>query len=121
RARDPRYMGAVEASIALDTCLPDEDPFASRLSAETPRLKSYAARLMPSTEVDDLVQDTLARAWRYRATFDADKEIGPWLRTTALRLALDARARRGREPSTTSLEEEPEARAPVAGEVQEDV
>jgi RNA polymerase sigma-70 factor (ECF subfamily) len=111
----------VEASIALDTGLPDDDPFASRLAAETPRLKSYAARLMPSMEVDDLVQETLTRAWRYRSAFDAEKELGPWLRTTALRLALDSRARRGREPSTISLEEEPAARAPVASEEQEDV
>jgi len=76
---------------------------------------------MPSMEVDDLVQETLERAWRYRSSFDADKEVGPWLRTTALRLALDSRARRGREPLIGALEEEPAARTPSASDEQENV
>jgi RNA polymerase sigma-70 factor (ECF subfamily) len=111
----------VEASIALGPGSTDEDPFAGRLAAETPRLRSHAARLMPSTDVDDLVQETLARAWRYRSAFDADKELGPWLRATATRVAIDLRARRGREPVVGELEEEPVAQAPSAADEHEHV
>jgi RNA polymerase sigma-70 factor (ECF subfamily) len=88
----------------------EEDPFAVSLSAEAPRVRSYLARLIPRTEVDDLVQETLTRAWRYRAGFDSGKELGPWLRATALRVALDHRARKQREPATAGLEQEPVAR-----------
>jgi RNA polymerase sigma-70 factor (ECF subfamily) len=111
----------VEASIALDSGAADEDPFAGRLAAETPRLRSYAARLIPRTDVDDLVQETLSRAWRYRSAFQADKELGPWLRATAVRVAHDLRARRGREPVVGELDEKTVAHVPATADEHEHV
>jgi RNA polymerase sigma-70 factor (ECF subfamily) len=105
----------------LDSGSTDGDPFVHRLAAETPRLRSHAARLIARADVDDLVQETLARAWRYRTAFDADKELGPWLRATATRVAQDLRARRGRDPVIGDLTEEPAARAPAAIEEHEHV
>ena len=109
----------MDAGIAVVDGRADEDPFAASLAAETPRVRSYIARLIPRTEVDDLVQETLTRAWRYRAGFDSDKEIGPWLRATALRVALDHRARRQREPALTELVQEPAARPAASSEEHE--
>jgi RNA polymerase sigma-70 factor (ECF subfamily) len=111
----------VDAGIALADGAAEEDPFAVSLAAETPRLRSYLARLIPRTDVDDLVQETLTRAWRYRSGFDAGKEIGPWLRATGLRVALDHRARKQREPATAGLEEEPAARPSYTGDEHEEV
>ncbi len=99
----------------------EEDPFAVSLAAESPRVRSYLARLIPRTEVDDLVQETLTRAWRYRSGFDSGKELGPWLRATALRVALDHRARKQREPLTAALEQEPVARPAESSEEHEEI
>jgi RNA polymerase sigma-70 factor (ECF subfamily) len=102
----------VDAGVArLQDGMAEGDPFAAGLAAETPRVRSYLARLIPRMEVDDLVQETLTRAWRYRSAFDSGKELGPWLRATALRVALDHRARKQREPATAGLEQDPVAPA----------
>ena len=46
----------------------------------------------------DVVQETFIKAWRAAATFDADRELGPWLFTIARRSAVDA-LRRERRPT----------------------
>jgi RNA polymerase sigma-70 factor (ECF subfamily) len=54
-------------------------------------------------EAEDLVQETLARAWRGRAGYRADAGLRTWLRRIATRACLDAlRKARGRRrlPST---------------------
>ncbi|MFC3069172.1 sigma-70 family RNA polymerase sigma factor [Phenylobacterium soli] len=46
----------------------------------TPKLRAYAALLLGSIdEADDLVQDTLLRAWRYRHTFQPNTNLKAWL------------------------------------------
>ena len=63
---------------------------------ELPRLGAFVQRLTrganPALEADDVVQETVARALRFRASFDAQRPIGPWLCKMALRLVLDRRA-----------------------------
>jgi RNA polymerase sigma-70 factor (ECF subfamily) len=81
-------------------------------------MRAWLARLIPRNDVDDLVQETLARAWRYRSTFDSGRELGPWLRSAALRVALDHRAREQRRPRTSELDVEPEERAALGSERQ---
>lgn len=49
--------------------------------------------------VADVVQLTFIKAWRAAATFDADRELGPWLYTIARRTAIDV-LRRERRPTT---------------------
>jgi RNA polymerase sigma-70 factor (ECF subfamily) len=45
-----------------------------------PQLRAYALMLTRSAcEADDLVQDALVRAWSYRATFQPDAQLKPWL------------------------------------------
>jgi RNA polymerase sigma-70 factor (ECF subfamily) len=38
----------------------------------------------------DVVQQTFVKAWRAAATFDGDRELGPWLYSIARRTAIDA-------------------------------
>lgn len=99
----------MDADVALADSMgertPESDPFAEKLAAETPRVRAWLARLIRRADVDDLVQETLTRAWRYRSAFDEGKELGPWLRGTALRVALDHRARLQREIPTSSLDD----------------
>jgi RNA polymerase sigma-70 factor (ECF subfamily) len=85
----------VSESLALTGAAEARDPLEERLVGEIPALRAFLLRLAGSParrgEVDDLVQETLARALRYGASFDAARPLGPWLRATALRLLIDQR------------------------------
>ncbi|MEV8469627.1 RNA polymerase sigma factor [Ralstonia sp. UNC404CL21Col] len=51
---------------------------ASRLIALTPRLRRHARGLVrDASRADDLLQDTLERAWRYRWRFQLRPRLGP--------------------------------------------
>jgi RNA polymerase sigma-70 factor (ECF subfamily) len=65
-------------------------------------LMAYALRLTNGdrTRAEDIVQETLLRAWRNLEVLDDDvRPVRPWLFTVAQRLAIDAhRARHARPP-----------------------
>ena len=65
-------------------------------------LLSYAVRLCDGdrARAEDLVQETLVRAWRHLDLLDPSAApVRPWLFTVVQRLAIDAyRARRARPP-----------------------
>jgi RNA polymerase sigma-70 factor (ECF subfamily) len=65
-----------------------------------PALLAYALRLTEGdrARAEDIVQETLLRAWRNLDRLDArDRPVRPWLFTVAQRVAIDAhRARRAR-------------------------
>lgn len=67
-------------------------------------LLAYALRLTGGdrARAEDLVQETLLRAWRHLEVLDDSAgPVRPWLFTVAQRLAIDAhRARRSRPPET---------------------
>ncbi|MEZ5977580.1 MAG: sigma-70 family RNA polymerase sigma factor [Planctomycetota bacterium] len=73
---------------------------AERVAAAEPAVRAFAGRLLGRTpfaqEIDDVVQDTLARALRSAHSLDASRPIEPWLRGICVRVAAD-RARGGRE------------------------
>ena len=68
-------------------------------------LHRFLTRLLYGQEdlAEDLVQETLLRAWRHAATLVADRsKIAPWLYTVARHVAIDAiRARRVRPPEVS--------------------
>jgi RNA polymerase sigma-70 factor (ECF subfamily) len=82
---------------AADGVLAPEDrglPIAD-IRALEPALRSYAARLLgSSTEAEDLVQDALLKAWRYRASYSADVNLKGWLFRIVRNEFLTAHARR---------------------------
>ncbi|MBC7667878.1 sigma-70 family RNA polymerase sigma factor [Caulobacter sp. DWR2-3-1b2] len=56
--------------------------FASDLKILTPTLRRYARSLSGSTDAaEDLLQDTLERAWRARERYDPARGLRPWLAT----------------------------------------
>jgi RNA polymerase sigma-70 factor, ECF subfamily len=69
-----------------------------------PVLLAYALRLTEGdrARAEDIVQETLVRAWRHLDRLDeANGPVRPWLFTVAQRLAIDAhRARKARPPET---------------------
>ncbi|MFC5182463.1 RNA polymerase sigma factor [Actinomadura harenae] len=54
-----------------------------------PRVRRHVARLVPSADVDDIVQAAFWELWRTRERLNADRELGPWLLTIARRRAVD--------------------------------
>jgi len=72
------------------------DPTAAldeRITAEIPRLRGFLGKLngRRTADLDDLVQESLARALRYRESFDGRRALWPWLKRTAFRVFLDQR------------------------------
>ena len=71
-----------------------EGDFDAWVSPHLPLMARVAARLAPSADRDDVVQEALSRAWRKRATFDAGRGTpAAWLAAIVAGEARRARAR----------------------------
>jgi RNA polymerase sigma-70 factor, ECF subfamily len=94
--------------FSADCCnpilLPSVDPaLEDRLPPETPHLRAFLRKLAvatPSLEVDDLLQETMNRALKYRHSLDLDRPIRPWLQSIAFRVFVDARNQQKRAPQS---------------------
>ena len=76
---------------------PDHDDEAFRRLVEPHRaaLHAHCYRMLGSLhDADDALQETLLRAWRALATFDASRPPRPWLYRIATNVCLDALQRR---------------------------
>src|SRR5690606_34457017 len=61
-------------------------------------------RLGDKQAAEEIVQDTLVRAWRSADTYDADRgPIGAWLFTIARNLVIDHARRSAARPDTVTL------------------
>ena len=68
--------------IAADGDTFEDQRFGEDLIALLPRLRRFAHRLgCRPEEVDDLVQETLARAWKYRRRFEPGTNLQAWAST----------------------------------------
>jgi RNA polymerase sigma factor (sigma-70 family) len=60
----------------------DEDDFAREMAPYLEGMGRLAARLAPRLDPEDIVQNALIRAWRYRAAFDTRRgTLATWLLT----------------------------------------
>lgn len=76
------------------------------LRAEIPRLRRYARALVGERgAADDLVQDTLERAWARRGLWRAGSELRPWLFGIMHNLRVDQLRRPG--VNAMSMDDEP--------------
>jgi RNA polymerase sigma-70 factor (ECF subfamily) len=89
------------------------------LVAAIPRLRRYARVLTGDpTRADDLVQDTLSRAWEKRRLWEAGTDLRAWLFTIMHNLHVNQLAMWRREAAHESLDAEPDGRGwqtPVCG------
>jgi RNA polymerase sigma-70 factor, ECF subfamily len=93
---------AIAASEAAPLPQPD-------LVAAIPRLRRYARVLTGNpTRADDLVQDTLARAWDKRRLWQAGSDLRAWLFTIMHNVHVNQRALARREAGNVSLDSEDE-------------
>ena len=73
-----RETGAVARPERDDVA--DIDLFREGIIAAIPRLRAFATSLLGSaTDADDLVQDSLVRAWRSRQTFVPGTNLNAWM------------------------------------------
>jgi RNA polymerase sigma-70 factor (ECF subfamily) len=92
----------------MSETLPDPD-----LVAALPRLRRYARVLTGDVNrADDLVQDTLARAWEKRQLWRAGSDLRAWLFTIMHNVHVNQFSTRRRELAESSLDADD---GPVAG------
>ena len=112
---DAEWSGDVESSVGAVSSAGREASatLGERLTGEIPRLRSFLGRVSrgPVGEVDDLVQESLARALRFQASYDGGRALWPWLKRVAFRVFLDAQAApaRRREVAEVDVPAEPSA------------
>ncbi len=87
---------------------PDDPPLPQPdLLAAIPRLRRYARVLTgDSTRADDLVQETLARAWEKRRLWAAGSDLRAWLFTVMHNVFVNQRALARHEKQHVSLDAE---------------
>ncbi|MGW2282073.1 sigma-70 family RNA polymerase sigma factor [Streptomyces sp. NPDC001770] len=89
----------------MSTTTTDERAIAELLREHGPALLHFLQQLTygDSQGAEDLVQETLVRAWQHPEAFAAPYEsMRPWLFTVARRLAIDARRSRQARPAEVS-------------------
>jgi len=100
--------------MSADAALPHPD-----LVAALPRLRRYARVLTGDvSRADDLVQDTLARAWEKRRLWQAGTDLRAWLFTVMHNVHINQLALARRDAANVSLDAEGESAAwhtPVRG------
>ena len=84
--------------VRVMTSLPTEDgAFSALLAAHRARMLAFLRRLC-GADAEDVLQDTLARVWRYRQRLDPAGNPEAWLLQAAFRAFLDHRRLRQRDP-----------------------
>jgi RNA polymerase sigma-70 factor, ECF subfamily len=92
------------ARLTQDAVLPETLPNPD-LVAALPRLRRYARVLTGDTHrADDLVQDTLARAWEKRRLWQAGSDLRAWLFTIMHNVHANQYTMRQREFAQVSLD-----------------
>lgn len=88
----------------------EAEPMHSLISAQIPRLRRYARALLHDSAIaDDLVQDTLERAWAKRALWREGSDLRAWLFTIMHNLFVNQFHRRARAPSFVAEYDEAQA------------
>jgi RNA polymerase sigma-70 factor (ECF subfamily) len=78
------------------------------LVAAIPRLRRYARVLTgDATRADDLVQDTLARAWEKRRLWQAGSDLRAWLFTIMHNVFVNQIAHAARDAAQLSIDADP--------------
>jgi RNA polymerase sigma-70 factor (ECF subfamily) len=91
--------------------------FAADVGAVIPRLRRYARALTASREAaDDLVQDTLERAWAKRALWQPGTDLRAWMFTLMHNVHVNSLKSARRRPETSSIAEEDAPAAAASAE-----
>jgi len=101
-----------------------ETRFAALLQQHRERLLGFLRRLCgANADAEDVLQETLAKVWRLRVSFDPDGNAEGWLLQAAFRAFCDHRARRRRAVPGSATEPDalPAPSAPCPVELRDEV
>lgn len=95
--------------LALKAQSGSEDAFAELAQRFRPRLYTVLERRLVGSQVEaeDVIQETLTRAWQKRSQFDSKYQFSTWIFTIALRLATDHCRRERRRRNDVQLASDP--------------
>lgn len=98
----------------------DREAFSAAVEGLRRELQVHCYRMVGSLdEAEDLVQETLLRAWRRRETFEGRSTLRAWLYGIATNACIDALEHRSRRllPPDVVAASDPEAPPPAASEI----
>lgn len=100
RVADPLRRALDDARMVVDPPLPEPE-----MLAAIPRLRRYARVLTGDpTRADDLVQETLARAWEKRRLWTAGSDLRAWMFTIMHNLFVNQLAAATRDAQNVSID-----------------
>lgn len=86
----------------------DENAFAALLQQQRPRLLQFLRRLC-GPDAEDVLQETMAKVWRLRDSYDATQNGTAWLLRAAFHALCDHRAKKRQQPGNADPSFEPVA------------
>src|SRR6185312_6957109 len=76
---------------------PNDDPFLAMIEPLRGAIRLHAYRMLGSAhDGDDVVQETMLRAWRAKGSLDDPARVRPWLHRIATNVCLDELKKRPR-------------------------
>src|SRR5712692_5509205 len=103
-----------EQSLVAAARLGDRDAFEALVEPRRRELHLHCYRMTGSlTDADDMVQESLLKAWRRIATFEGRAPFQAWLYKIATNTCLSELATRGR-PRFLASQQGPDGRPPLA-------
>lgn len=101
----------------------DDQQFSAFLHEQTAALRAFVRRLCGNdADADDVLQESLTKVWKLRASFDPRQNGRAWLQRAAFRVFCDNRARRRQQPpSSDALQATPAPLTPCPTELRDEV
>ena len=100
----------------------DQTAFVAQIETYRRELHVHCYRLMGSIQdADDMVQETLLRAWRRRESIEDLSSLRPWLYKVATNICLDALKRRPNRRVPLTHEPEAAATEPIPQEINDPI
>ena len=82
----------------------DDQQFSAFLHEQTAALRAFVRRLCGNdADADDVLQESLTKVWKLRASFDPRQNGRAWLQRAAFRVFCDNRARRRPQPTSPGI------------------